>query len=309
MTDPLSRRRFLQLGAAAPVVLTARQTAAGPAAGVEVTAYQDGPQVWVRAGGRVLTCYRAHPTQKYPYFYPLAGPRTGRSLTDESGQPWPHHRSVFLGCDRVNGGNFWQGPAAVGQIVSAGPEFIRTAPNAVEVRDRCDWRLPGQDPILCDDRRFTVTVVSPERWHLDVRVALTARRPVRVERTNHSLFAVRAAADLTPAGGGRLVNAAGQVGEKGTFGAPAGWCDFSGRRGDTVEGIALLDHPGNPWAPCRWFTRDYGFMSPTPFNWVADDGWRLAAGESVVLRYRVVLHAGDATDARLADLYKVWAAS
>jgi hypothetical protein len=304
----LSRRRFLQLGATAPAVLAARADAA-PAGAAEVTAYQDGPQIWVRAGGRVLTCYRAHPAQKCPYFYPLAGPRTGRSLTDESGQPWPHHRSVFFGCDRVNGANFWQGPAATGQVVSAGPQATRSAPNAVEIRDRCDWQLPGHDPVLSDCRRFTVTVASPDCWHLDARITLTARRPVRVEKTNHSLFAVRAAADLTPAGGGMLVNSEGRAGEKETFGAEAGWCDFSGRRGDAVEGVALMDHPSNPWSPCRWFTRDYGFISPTPFNWIDGDGWRLPVGESVALRYRVVLHTGDATAARIADLYRAWAAS
>ena len=31
------------------------------------------------------------------------------SVTSESAQPWPHHRSVFMGADRVNGGNYWQG--------------------------------------------------------------------------------------------------------------------------------------------------------------------------------------------------------
>jgi hypothetical protein len=39
-----------------------------------------------------------------------------------------------------------------------------------------------------------------------------------------------------------------------------------------VEGIALLDHPGNPWSPCKWFTRDYGFISPSPFNWLDQAG-------------------------------------
>lgn len=309
MIGHVSRRRFLQLGAMAPADLAVPRAKAGAAAGVKLTAYQDGPQIWIRAGTQVLTCYRAHPTQKYPYFYPLAGPRTGRSLTDESGQPWPHHRSVFFGCDRVNGGNFWQGPDAAGQIVSAGLEMNQAVPNSVEVRDRCDWRVPGREPILTDDRRFTITIVSRDCWHLDARLVLTARRPIQVEKTNHSLFAVRAASDLTPGGGGHLVNSEGRVGEKGTFGVAAGWCDFSGRRGDTHEGIALFDHPKNPWAPCRWFTRDYGFMSPTPFNWLDKEGWQLPAGKSVTLRYRVVLHAGDAAAAGLAGAHKDWAAS
>jgi hypothetical protein len=65
----------------------------------KLTAYQDGPQVWVRWNNAQLTGYRAHATQKYPYFFPLAGPLTGLSLTTESSVPYPHHRSVLLACD------------------------------------------------------------------------------------------------------------------------------------------------------------------------------------------------------------------
>ncbi|MCI0456562.1 MAG: PmoA family protein [Gemmataceae bacterium] len=313
MMRELSRRRFLQVGVAttAGISLTSLAGGAAPAAPT-LTTYQDGPQVWVRWGDRVLTCYRAHPMQKYPYLYPLAGPLTGVSLTTESGLPWPHHRSLFLGCDRVNGGNFWQGPLASGQILSSGPKLGPATPGSAQILDQCDWRLPGQPPLLLDERQLTVTVVSPRLWCVDAWIRLTARQPVHVAKSNHSLFAVRAAGDITPAGGGSLVNSEGAAGEAATFGREAAWCDFAGRRrglaGDVVEGVALMDHPQNPWSPCRWFTRDYGFMSPTPFNWLDDAGWRLAAGQAVTLRYRVVLHAGDAQDAGLAGTYKTWSA-
>jgi hypothetical protein len=318
MSGQPSRRRFLRVGAAfaAGTSLARRVGEAGaaePDRAPELTVDQDGPLIWIRLGDRVLTCYRAHPTQKYPYFYPLAGPLTGLSLTAESGRPWPHHRSLFFGCDRVNGANFWQGPPDAGQIVSTGPRLGPTTAGSAQVLDRCEWRRPGYLPVLRDERQFTVTVVSPKLLHLDAWIKLTAVPPVHVEQSNHSLFAVRAAADLAPAGGGRLVNSEGQAGEAGTFGQKAGWCDFSGRRAvageGAVEGIALLDHPANPWSPCLWFTRGYGFMSPTPFIWLGADGWRLSAGQSVTLRYRVVCHAGDAAGAGLADIHKSWAAA
>ena len=315
MTRRLSRRRFLQIGAAAGAGLSGLPAAAGadPAAAPKLTVYQDGPQVWVRLGDRVLTCYRAHPTQKYPYFYPLAGPLTGLSLTAESSLPWPHHRSLFFGCDRVNGHNFWQGPPESGQVVSTGLKLGESAADSAQILDRCEWRLPGKPAVLLDERRFTVTPASTRTWYLDATVKLTARQPVQVTKTNHSFFSVRAAADVTPGGGGSLVNSEGQSGEKGTYGQAAAWCDFSGRRRDSagkaVEGVALMDHPGNPWSPCPWFTRDYGFMSPTPFNWFADAGWRLPADQSVTLRYRVVVHAGDAKEADLAGISKAWSAT
>ena len=122
-------------------------------------------------------------------------------------------------------------------------------------------------------------------------------------------FAIRSAIDITPWGGGHLVSSEGGVGEQATFGKPARWCCFFGQRrqtaGEAVEGIALFDHPRNPWRDCPWFTRDYGFMSPMPFQWITAP-WRLPAGQSVRLRYCVILHAGDPSEADLAGLYQRW---
>ena len=59
--------------------------------------------------------------------------------------------------------------------------------------------------------------------------------------------------------------------------------------------------------PVQWFTRDYGFFSPTPFNWLDDAGLRLAKGETLELEYMVVVHAGDAAEAVIAALFASWA--
>jgi hypothetical protein len=330
---PHSRRSFLQLaagaGAAASTTLVnaaedspepAERTNATtpivraidadvPPAPPVLSGYQDGPQLWVRHGQRALLTYRAHPTQKYPYVFPIAGPISGLPLTSETGVPWPHHRSVFFGCDHVNGHNFWQGPIGQGQIISTGLKLGAVDKAAVTFVDTCEWRVPGQEPVLADQRSWQIAIASPRLWTLAVSIKLVARQAVQVAKTNHSLFSVRAAADLTPTGGGVLINSKGQSGEKATFGQPADWCDFHGRRGPDgpVEGIALFDHPKNPWSPSPWFTRDYGFMSPTKFFWLGSDGWRLEPGQSVTLRYCVVAHAGDPKDAALDRLFEQWA--
>jgi len=315
MPTNLSRRRFVALSAAAavgPIVPAAPAGAAEiqPEPGAEkLTAYQDGPQVWVRWNNAQLTGYRAHGSQKYPYLFPLAGPVTGLSLTTESSVPYPHHRSVLFACDRVNGGNYWQGPVPEGQIVSVGLKLGKVTPESAEILDRCEWRRPGRPVVMTDRRRLTVTVASPRLRFLDAEITWTAVEDVTVQKTNHSLFSVRAAADVIPWAGGTLVNSAGLSGEKATFGKPAAWCTCFGKRqgfpGDVVEGIALLDHPKNPWAPTPWFTRDYGFISPSPFNFIAKP-WQLAAGQSVELRYRVVLYAGTPEEIGLGGIYKAW---
>jgi hypothetical protein len=321
MDDRLRRRQFLKLSVAAsalpftqPLIAAAaaKAPAARPAAEDPsgLTAYVLGPQVWVRYQNRQLTCYRAHRSQKYPYLFPLTGPVSGLSLTDETTLPYPHHRSLFFGCDRVNGGNYWQEGFETGQILSTGPKLAKQAKDTVVITDACDWQKPGGPIVIKDERKLTVTVPSDKLRVLDWVITLKATEDITVPKTNHSLFSMRAALDITPSGGGNLVNAEGLTGEKGTAGVKSAWCDFYGKRAAMpamIEGIAIFDHPENPWAPTPWFTRDYGFASPTPlyFN---EKPWTIAAGKSVTFHYAVVLHAGGPAAADLAGLYKAWAA-
>ena len=81
---------------------------ATPSPSMKLSAERLDDRIIVRVADRTFTCYRFGAGQKYPYFYPVNGPATGLSLTTESSLPYPHHRSLFFGCDKVNGGNYWQ---------------------------------------------------------------------------------------------------------------------------------------------------------------------------------------------------------
>ena len=109
--------------------------------------------------------------------------------------------------------------------------------------------------------------------------------------------------DLTPAFGGTMINAEGLTGEKATFGQASPWLACYGSRHEKiVEGLAIFQHPGNPGFPAKWFTRDYGFLSPTPMFWPANgDHTQLAKGEKLHLRYRVVVFSGNSETATLAQ--------
>ena len=303
-----SRRAAVAILAVSPLALAAQPSAPkDPAPDLRLSAERFDDRIVVRVDDRTFTCYRFGAGQKYPYFYPVNGPSSGVSVTTESSLPWPHHRSLFFGCDKVNGGNYWQEGNEEGQIVSRGPTVVHAGPDRVEIADECDWRRPGTAPILTDRREIRIEAPSPRLRLIRFRVVLVPQTDVRIERTNHSLFAARVAPELSAQGGGVLLNAAGATGEKGTFGTASPWCDVSGTRFGLREGIALFDSPRNRWYPSRWFTRDYGFFSPTPFNWLDDAGLRLAAGETLELEYQVVVHAGDAAEAGIAALFSTWA--
>jgi hypothetical protein len=176
----------------------------------------------------------------------------------------------------------------------------------VVIEDRCLWERPGAPSPFEDVRRWTIRAPSPDLRLIEADISLTALIDVRIEKTNHSLFSVRVASDLSPADGGTLEDSESRRGEKATFGQKADWCGFHGTRNKTTEGIAILVHPKNPWSPCPWFTRDYGFISPTPMNWLGAEGLTLKKGEKVRLRYLVVVHGGTAAEAKIGELWREW---
>jgi hypothetical protein len=320
MTDnEFTRRQLLQYSLAAPAVWGAVQWVGRSARAVDFTqpvpeadqlsAYHKGGLVLIRWNNQVLAGYRADSMQKYPYFSPLSGPVSGLSLTTESALPYPHHRGLWLGCEPLNGGDYWSdGPLKTGQIRSMALALGETTPTSVVITNRCQWVRPDAPSPWQDERTFKISVPNERIRLLDVEFKLTANEDVAIKRAKHSFFALRCAPDLAPMYGGTLMNSEGDVGAEGTFGKPAAWCGYHGRRvqrPDIVEGIAIMDHPQNPWTPCPWFTRDYGHLSPSPFNF-SETPWQLPAGESITLKYRVVLHAGDPAEAELDNLYKEW---
>ncbi len=299
--------------AAAAVAGLAQPPASGPGPKLRetnvcrLTARIEGPSLRIDVAGRLFTAYCFDAKQKYPYFWPVNGPATGRSITTESSEPYPHHHSLFFACDRVNGANFWQQGNDRGRIASQGPRITHASGRKIEFEDRCLWCVPGKEPIIEDRRRVIVSAPSKQLQFIDFEIVLRALEDVRFEKTNHSLFSARVVPALGVTGGGRLIDAAGRRGEEQTFGQKAAWCDYSGDNGGAVEGIAILGHPENPWFPAPWFTRDYGFISPTPMFWLDKKGWRLAKGETLRLRYRVVAHSGNEQDADVAGIYRRWA--
>ncbi len=308
MPQPMQRRGFLRtaLGATGALVALGLDAVGQDAGPQELHTYPLGPQVWIRAAGKPFACYRAHPSQKYPYIYPVAGPLTGAPLTTESSDPYPHHRSMGFACDRVNEGNYWQQGYNRGQIFSRGPAVEEAKGQRVVITDIADWRMPSGETDFTDSRRITVSAPSPNLRLIEADITWTASRDVTILPNNHSLFFLRATEAITPKGGGTLVNSEGQETEKDTFGQKAAWCAFYGERHGVTEGIALMDHPENPWSPCQWFTRDYGFISPTPMQWVPAEGMKIAAGETRRMRYLVVAYGGTPDEAGLPAIYEEW---
>ena len=269
----------------------------------EIRAVVEEDRIAVTVAGKIFTCYKFDKEQKYPYFWPVNGPVSGKSITTETSEPYPHHHSLFFGCDKVNGGNYWQDVNERGQIVSQTPKLIKSSGDSVVFTDTCLWRQPGAEPIIRDTRRITITAPDAEVRIIDFAITLEPLVDIEILKNNHSLFAARVVPELSVKSGGTLINAQGQTAKKGTWGVASPWCDYSGTRDGAAEGIAIMQHPANRWYPAKWFTRDYGFFSPTPMYWLKDNRLDIPKGEKLTLNYRVVVHAGNAKQADIKNAF------
>lgn len=269
-----------------------------------VTAEQVGDKIEFRVNGNLFTSYIHSEFEKYPFFFPVNGP-SNATVTSMRNANYPHHSSLFFGCDKVNGGNYWQEGLERGQIISLRADILETGGEKAVIENECIWKRPGADSPVKDKRKITVSVPSPDKFQIDFDIVMEMLMDVTIDKTNHSLFSGRMDPDLAVTNGGTMVNAEGETGEKGTFGKRSAWMDYYSERMGKMEGMAILQHPSNAWFPAPWFTRDYGFFSPTPMYWPENDkNITLKKGEQIKLRYRVLVHTGDHKEAKIAEEFE-----
>ncbi|MBI1390418.1 MAG: hypothetical protein GC154_18425 [bacterium] len=262
-------------------------------------------RVQVSAPEGVFTEYSFLDSEKYPYFFPVNGPQSGESVTTQTSEPYPHHHSLFFGCDRVSGGNYWQDSLERGRIDSEWVTIIESGGPRVVFTQSCLWVRPDAPSPFRDSRRVTITAPSPALRLIDFDVTLIPLIDVTIEKTNHSLFSARVVPELSVERGGLMINREGLKGEKETFGQPSGWIAYGGKRDGAFEGIAILDNPANIWHPSKWFTRDYGFFSPTNMNWI-DEPWHIERGHCLRFQYRVVVFTGSPDEVNIEKLYEAY---
>jgi hypothetical protein len=275
------------------------------ATGAKITAVKVGTKINITTDGKFFTSYIFSEDEKYPFFYPVNGPVSGGSVTSMRNAEYPHHTSLFFGCDLVNGGNYWQEGLDRGRIISVNAQVEKQGGDSVVITDECIWSRPGAMSPVKDTRKFIITSPSASVTQIDVEITMEMLMDVHIKKTNHSLFSARMAADLSVKNGGTMINAEGVRSEKGTFGQRSPWIDYYGKRGEVTEGLAIMQHPSNPWYPSPWFTRDYGFISPTPMYWPENgEETFMKEGTKLLLRYRVLVHTGNHSDAKIAEAFE-----
>ena len=265
--------------------------------------------LWIRKDNQCLATYRTGPNQKYPYLYPMVGPKSMVTLLTESSQPWPHHRGCFLGEDKVNGGNYWQQGRADGQILSQGVKVVSCDEKKIVWTDEGVWKKPDQDPIITDTRQYTIEWRCDDYYVLDLEYSRTMLVDVTCNSTNHGFFGVRVSQDICPDGGGELVSDEGVFRQANNEKKAHKWLAYYGARRFNpaiTEGCAVFCAPAAAWkdwgvdGDCPWLVRDYGNISPLPYY---IKGAEFPAGTVQKMNFRAVFFAGTAQD---IDLNGLW---
>jgi len=286
----------------------------------DVTAEKTDSGVTILADGKPFAQYLTKSGSK-PIVWPIYGP-TGKRMTRnwpmENGVPGEtdrdhiHQRSLWFTHGSVNGVDFWT--EGKGRIEHRELVKVEGGPQATIVT-RNDWLTPDGSKLICqDERTLTFGASADQRW-IDVQVEVRATSgPVVFGDTKEGSFGVRVASSMRVDSkkGGRIVNSEGLT-DAAAWGKPAAWVDYQGPVEDETLGIAILNHPSSYGFPSHWHVRGYGLFAANPFGLhdftagASKGEFTLPAGETLRLRYRVLLHKGDEKAGRVAEAFSDFA--
>jgi hypothetical protein len=228
-----------------------------------------------------------------------------------------HHRGLWFSYDDVNGVKFWENDPSytkprIGKIVVRDSSW-KDGSGSGTLHAVMECRAPDGKVLLVEDRDM-VFYPDPKTRTIDFLVTLTAAQDVTIGDTKEGAFAIRLAEQFTERRGGKIVDADGRMGMRQVWGKRSNWVDYTGEVEGEKLGVAILDHPQNPHYPTYWHARDYGLFALNPFGQSAFDpkaeenSVKLAPGQKLAFRWRVLIHPGGAATAGVADVYKAWAA-
>ncbi|NBX28961.1 hypothetical protein EBR04_00655 [bacterium] len=293
-------------------------------------------RVDVTIDGKPFTSY-VFTGHRKPILFPILSP-AGTGLTRQwpmmkgvAGEPHdhPHHESLWFMHGKVNGIDFWLShPEAEKPDHRTGPRVEQTKletsgpgrPAVIETENR--WVKADGDVVCTDSRRLEFAGDDRART-IDFVITIRADHgPVTFGDTKEGMMALRVhpALQLKNAHGsqgaaGRITDSEGRT-DAAVWGKAARWVDYSGPVEGLVQGVAIFDHPANLRHPAHWHARDYGLVAANPFGLHDFTGapagtgdHTIPAGESLTLRYRFVVHLGDAAAAAIEDRWKNWAAA
>ena len=269
----------------------------------------------VTLNDRHFTTFRYAKTQFRPYFFPVHGPNgreVTRGETSDISTDHVHHRSLYVAYGEVNDVDLWGEGGNSGRVVPQ--NFTQKQGGAVvgRIYTENSWQTQAGDVLMTDNQNFRIYNLPEDATILDLDLRFIASTgDVHFGDTKEGgIITVRVHPSMNASDGGKIENAFGGINQPETWGKRANWCDYSGVVDGTPVGIAVFDHIVNPRYPTYWHVRNYGLMGTNIFGGGTfekdpskDGSYTLKQGEEMHFRFRVLIHAGDATDGKVAQKY------
>lgn len=249
-----------------------------------------------------------------PYIHPLRT-RSGRlvSLFRPHDHVW--HKGISLALPNVGPHNFWGGPTFTRralqyeQLRNNGTQahLERHAAPEGSYAHALEWRAEEDgSAVFAEERRLTTTLLDDGAWALRWESALRnvtdevipMGSPTTQGRENAGYGGVfwRGPRSFS---GGDIVTADGVGDAEDLRGTRAAWMGFVGRHDgdDASSTVIMADLDQSP----KWFVRSniFACLGPAPFF---DEEVPVAPGETLEMRYDVVIADGGSDVARATDL-------
>ena len=280
----------------------------------------NGAAVTVKEGDKPVMVYHyamVDPPQGVPanfkrscYVHPLYG-LDGEVMTEDFPKDHYHHRGVF-----------WAWPNS-----TSGDRKIDvwTLDDSRQVFGKWITKEAGADKAVIGVENNWVFDDAPDKpviretARLEILPATDRARPIdisiRLENVSDKVFTMRGSTVSNKGYGGMCIRpdsarlpmhftaASGPI-DKDMLELATPWADVSyatRKGGDQLSGVALFEHPSNPGYPHPgWILRKYGFLGQ---SWPHTATHEMKPGDKVELRYRMLVHRGDAETAGVAAAF------
>jgi hypothetical protein len=258
--------------------------------------------------------------------FPIA-PRAGERMDH------PHQVGLWMSYESVNGIDFWnhstftpyQNRSSYGTILHDGIVKTQAGENTAVLEVTARW-LNSTGQILLRESTQYEFVVKDNNFIINRTTTLnTLEEDVFFKDVKDGLLAIRVARELEHPSiepgyfvdslgnshtesiisndslSGEYLSSEGLTGNA-VWGTKARWVTLRGKKDSKNISITLVDHPKNIGYPAYWHTRDYGLFAINPLGQeIFSKGQTklnllIHKGESLTLRYRVIIHEGDPLD-------------
>ena len=278
-------------------------------------------QLTITLDGREIVAYQYSDKYALPHYWPLRSP-SGKLLTSQHPDPFPHHRSLWI-ADRVQAAgapsvdfyHCWKNYRDAEQPKSGFRHFIRhqqfrvvkTDGKSATVVATLQWIVNDDQPILDETRTLHLVALDQGDYRLDLTWKLKASFgdvKFQSDKVHYAWPYVRIHPQFSGQQGGTIQNDLGQTGQAETNGKPAQWVDYSNTVDGVTEGLAVF--VDSSAGPREWLTREYGTFGPRRVAELSGTQFTLRSGDTLRGQAAILIHRGNVTSGNVARHYQAY---